>query len=233
MMMTMMNNYKVYKYTNVINNKVYIGQTCQSLQSRSGVNGVKYKECPYFWSAIQKYGWSNFIREILVDNLTFDEANYYEKFYIDYYNSTDINYGYNLLSGGQNNMQGAANPFFGHHHSEQTRQLMSKNHRDVSGKNNPMYNKHHTEKAKQKISEGRKGIYVGKNCPSYNRLKPVKNISLNQIFRNAQDAAESIGQDRRNGSTNIQKACNGRLKTAYSYEWQYITIEEFNNANQN
>jgi len=46
--------YKVYKYTSP-SNKVYIGQTCNSLKVRAA-NGEGYKECPKFFEAIKKYG---------------------------------------------------------------------------------------------------------------------------------------------------------------------------------
>ena len=48
--------YYIYKHTNIINNKVYIGQTCQIPQYRCGKNGNGYKGNLRFWSAIQSYG---------------------------------------------------------------------------------------------------------------------------------------------------------------------------------
>ena len=38
-----MEDYKIYKYTNKINNKVYIGQTRQSVQHRAMGKGWGYK----------------------------------------------------------------------------------------------------------------------------------------------------------------------------------------------
>lgn len=67
-------NYKVYKHTNMVNGKVYIGITMNELNVRFGKNGSNYKECPYFWSAIQKYGWDAFSHELLMDGLTKEEA---------------------------------------------------------------------------------------------------------------------------------------------------------------
>lgn len=40
--------HKIYVHINKINHKMYIGQTCQSLQQRSGHNGILYLECPVF-----------------------------------------------------------------------------------------------------------------------------------------------------------------------------------------
>lgn len=47
-------------HKNKINNKVYIGQTHQTLKERWGKNGSGYRTSPHFYHAIQKYGWDNF-----------------------------------------------------------------------------------------------------------------------------------------------------------------------------
>lgn len=86
-------------HRNKINNKVYIGQTCQPLEQRFR-NGNGYKDSPVFYNAIKKYGQSNFKTEILERNLSLEEANQKEIFYIKKYNSTNIKFGYNVSSGG-------------------------------------------------------------------------------------------------------------------------------------
>ena len=95
--------YKVYKYTNLLNGKIYIGQTCSSLEKRAGHNGYKYKKCIYFYNAIKKYGWNNFRGEILLDNLTREEANLMEIKLISFYNSNNKSIGYNISDGGNTN----------------------------------------------------------------------------------------------------------------------------------
>ena len=97
----MKRNYKIYMHKNKINGKVYIGQTYTSLRTRFGKNGIKYKGCPIFYNAIQKYGWDNFEHEILEENIPNAEiSNEREKYYIELYNSTDRNFGYNIQIGG-------------------------------------------------------------------------------------------------------------------------------------
>ena len=81
--------------------KVYIGITCRSVVRRWGVNGCRYNKSPYFWNAIQKYGWDNFRHEILLYNLSKEEASEKEKEYIAKYRSNEPDYGYNLTSGGE------------------------------------------------------------------------------------------------------------------------------------
>ena len=97
----MKRNYKIYMHKNKINGKVYIGQTYTDLQSRFGKNGIRYKSCPLFYNAIQKYGWENFEHIILEENIDNSNiANEKEKYYISLYNSTNNNYGYNIQNGG-------------------------------------------------------------------------------------------------------------------------------------
>lgn len=99
----MKNTYKVYKYTNLINGKIYIGQTIGTLEYRAGHNGYKYRKCTYFYNAIKKYGWENFAVEILQDNLTREQANELEIKYIKQFNSQDEKIGYNISDGGNTN----------------------------------------------------------------------------------------------------------------------------------
>ena len=63
--------------------KIYIGQTNQGLKKRY-YNGQGYKHCSYFYNAICKYGIDNFHKEILKENLSLDEANYWEVYYINF-----------------------------------------------------------------------------------------------------------------------------------------------------
>ena len=109
--------YIIYKHINQINNKVYIGQTCQQPEKRFS-NGYGYVDSPLFYRAIKKYGWNNFKTEILESNLTLEEANQKEKEYIKQYNSTNSNFGYNLSSGGGGS--------FGIKKSEETKEKISK-----------------------------------------------------------------------------------------------------------
>jgi len=92
--------YKVYCYTSP-SGKIYIGQTGQSIKARAGKDGINYQQCPYFYKAIQKYGLENFKVDILKDNLTHEEADYWEEYYINLLGSTNQAHGYNLAEGGQ------------------------------------------------------------------------------------------------------------------------------------
>lgn len=83
--------------------KVYVGQTKRTCDQRSGMHGQNYESCPRFWEAIQKYGWDSFARYELVKNLSKEDADKFEVFYIKIHNSQNPKYGYNVAPGGQDN----------------------------------------------------------------------------------------------------------------------------------
>ncbi len=87
----------VYIHTNKINNKKYIGITCQKPESRWGINGEHYNGQEKFYNAIQEYGWDNFNHEIVETNLNKTTALAREAELISQY-GTVIN-GYNSISG--------------------------------------------------------------------------------------------------------------------------------------
>ena len=94
----------IYKITNKITNKIYIGQTSRTLEQRFQEHCRASRNDKYLhrslYAAINKYGIDNFsIEEIeYCEDLM---ANEREKYWIKYYNSNNI--GYNNSSGGENN----------------------------------------------------------------------------------------------------------------------------------
>ena len=87
-------NYNVYKHTNLVNHKSYIGITSQKCENRWGINGKGYELQPKFYHAIQKYGWNNFQHDILYTNLDKETALKIEANLIKTYDT--IENGYNV-----------------------------------------------------------------------------------------------------------------------------------------
>lgn len=98
-----METWKIYKHTNKINGKCYIGQTCRKNPNERWNNGKGYNGT-IFAKAIKKYGWDNFEHEIIEDGiLSEEEANEREMYWIEYYNSyagVSGGNGYNMTRGG-------------------------------------------------------------------------------------------------------------------------------------
>lgn len=96
----------IYKITNLINNKCYIGQTIKTLNIRKQqhINSSKrdVKISQHLYSSFNKYGLENFSFEEIDSANSIDELNEKESYWIEYYKSTDPNLGYNLKGGGAN-----------------------------------------------------------------------------------------------------------------------------------
>lgn len=95
----MSNEYCVYKITNKLNGKIYIGMS-KNLKNRWSANGIHYKQSKRFYNAIKKYGWNNFEKVVLVEGLSFEDACDLEVESISKYNSRDKKIGNNIAEGG-------------------------------------------------------------------------------------------------------------------------------------
>ena len=137
-------SYIVYCHTCKITGKRYIGLTSRTWQARAGHDGINYQTSTVFWRAICKYGWKNFKHEVLLDNLTYEEACAAEQEMIAKYKTQNRKYGYNLESGG-----GATKK-----HNAETRKKISEANK---GENHYRYGKSLCEETRRKIADTLKG----------------------------------------------------------------------------
>lgn len=93
-----MNLYIIYHHISP-SGKVYVGQTKSSIEHRAGHNGIHYKDAPYFWKAIQKYGWDKIEHKTIAWNLSKKEADAIEIAYIKHFKALGLSY--NIASGGE------------------------------------------------------------------------------------------------------------------------------------
>ena len=213
----------IYKITNIINNKCYIGQTTIGYNKRykakgNGIERIYYHNihCKnnnryynnHLIKSIEKYGFNAFeVIEIFDIAFSKKELDIKEKHYIKQFNS--ISNGYNHVEGGSGvKLFGEDNPFYGKHHTKESRDRISNNHIDVNGENNPMYGKHHTEEARKKMGEAKKGKKCGKDNPN---AKAVICITTNKIFETALEGAKYYNIK---SSGDISSCCRGKLKSA-------------------
>lgn len=86
----------IYKTTNLVNNKIYIGQKRSSVFVESYLGSGKTLK-----KAIKKYGEDNFSVQLIEWCESKSCLDTQESYWIEQYSSTDKNIGYNIASGGQ------------------------------------------------------------------------------------------------------------------------------------
>ncbi len=143
----------VYKTTNLINGKIYIGQHHSDIFDTQYFGSGKLIR-----RAFKKYGIDNFKCEVIEWCETKEQLTDREIYWIQFYKSQNKCIGYNISNGGD----GILSPMpeimrehlrqcnLGKKLSEETIQKLREKQ---SGENNGFYGKRHTDKTKQRISE--------------------------------------------------------------------------------
>lgn len=226
-------NSGIYKITNKIDNKCYIGQST-NLKSRikSHKSMLKHnnERNILLKRATEKYGYKNFEIEIIKYCIE-EELDYYELYFIQYYSSYKRNKGYNIELGGNQNK---------HLSKKQIEKMRNTKKGKLMGKENPFYGRKHTEESKKKISEANKG---NKGClgrfmseetrrkigeaNKWNRIKTVNCYTLDNIFlKTYPSVAEAARQLNVKSSSLIAQCSRGKRKSAYGYKWKYAEVKK-------
>jgi group I intron endonuclease len=146
----------IYKITNTVNGKIYIGQTKCSLEKRIGEyksSSKNEKVYQRILQAIKKYGFEKFIFEIL-EECAIDKLNEREIFWINFFDCTNITKGYNVSLGGKNVwlvpeiVKKIMDKRKNYHHSIETIEKIS----------NSLLNHSVLEETRRKQSESRMGV---------------------------------------------------------------------------
>jgi group I intron endonuclease len=168
----------VYKATNIVNNKMYVGQTIVGLKARqeNHVNdALAKKDNHYFHNAIRNYGKDKFEWEIIGSAESKEKLDDLEIYYIKKLKS--FGEGYNLTKG--------AGGMTGYIMTEEHRKNLSESHkgykhtdeqrRKISNTLKGHLVSKHTRKLLSESNKGKPGM-VGKNNPRYGKVPSQKVI---------------------------------------------------------
>lgn len=148
----------IYKITNKLNNKVYIGKTInfkRRIDKHKRLLNNKKHHNRHLQNAWNTLGESNFTFEEIAKAKTLEELNTLEVSFISKYNS--LNEGYNMTSGGDSGIS----------FSKDVLERMSKSHLGVSlaeshkkSISDSLINKNRPENVKNKISKSHQGKVI-------------------------------------------------------------------------
>lgn len=227
--------YCVYVHINKVNNKKYVGITMQKPEKRWGKNGYCYRDSPVFYGAIQMYGWNNFEHKILESGLSYSEAELKERMYINQFDSTSRDCGYNILAGGNVSCPEGWTDEMRKRHSKiltplngtpERREAMSKRIKKFYAEGGFSGRTRYSDEGKKKLSIARRGERAsmfgkkGSDCPS---SKPVDQYSVNHEYIKTWPCGVEAEQQLGVPCGHIGEVCIGRnnANTAGGFYWAF------------
>lgn len=140
----------LYRITNQLNEKVYIGQTVDAHARWAAHKSKSKTDSPvqYISRAIAKYGVENFTYEVITTCQTQEDANETESILIEQYNSRDKQFGYNIKPGGNTAP-----------HSEETIQkIREATFEQIAEKGHPSLGKIRSDEARANMSAAQQAL---------------------------------------------------------------------------
>lgn len=240
----------IYKITNKINSKSYIGQTIRTIEKRWKEHLKNKSHCSALSSAIKKYGAENFEIKVLAICSSIEELNHRESYYIRLLNTLAPT-GYNLDTGGDGKIvseetrkrmsrKGKDHPMFGKTHKKESLQQMSKSHKgrkhtkETGIKISKAHTgRKHTEKAKHNMSQAQKKIpkkpHVMAKLHEANKKKSRSVVcnETGEVFESLKAAARAINS----GSSNISRHIRGIYKYRHVKGFTFYYYEDSKHVN--
>ena len=169
----------IYVYTNKINNKKYVGQVSGKTKNLNTRHRRHLRDNLVIDVALRKYGENNFSLEIIHFGETLDELNYFEKYYIKYFDTLAKNdKGYNVSTGGSN-----GNPFGGKT-NEEKREIFNdieRNKKISQAHKGSHQTRESNEKRSKTLKEQRENkemiIYVGELWNKHRNISKIIEIT--------------------------------------------------------
>ena len=198
------------------NGKVYVGITSLKINRRWN-RGSSYSHNKRMFNAIKKYGWDNIEHIVIKDKLSKNQAAFWEREYINKYNSTDISKGYNTSPGG----------YTGHTVSDISRKKMSNAKKGTKKssefcemiRNVHIGNKYRLGEKLSKDTRTKMSIsHFG--VKAYNSRKIVQ-IDLENNKIKEWGCIMEVQRELGYLNSCIVACLKGRSKTSYGFKWEY------------
>lgn len=226
----------IYKITNKINNKSYVGLTTSSVRTRWYKHTNKSSGCSALANAIKKYGRENFELTVIDTAISLEELKKKESVYIQQENTIAPN-GYNLTTGGEASSPSKevrlkiAKALEERARPEAVRRKLSIAHtgkkrgpcsEEVRNKiSTASKGRKLTDDHRKKLSEAKKNKPVSLAAREKSREKTAKKIQCvetGDIYNSVTEASATFGID----VSWICKICKGKQKTAKGYSFKYF-----------
>ena len=194
------------------------------MTDRYGKDGYQYHKCPYFWNAIQKYGWENFEHIVLIDNLSKEMADIMESELIKKYNTTNVEHGYNITLGGDGCKLSRIKQYskFGKYICTYNSIMEASNDTDIPELTiRSSCANHGTILTRNKYRWTYEDEELAEIITLHTRNKEINQYNLNGTFIKTWESAKEIEKDYGYNHSKIASCCRGRQKTAYGYIWRY------------
>lgn len=216
----------IYYIKNLINNKLYIGQSIDvyGRLSRHKTDLRGGRDSKHLQKAYDKYGENNFEFKLLME-CSEDDLDFLEKYYIKQWDTQNENCGYNLDGGGSKSrlMSDKTRALMsvaqkGRVVSEETRRKLRENHADFSGENNPNFGKVKSEQSRQKSRDSNKKTWSNPELRfKHSQIKVGQGTKqyyspeLDMVFDGLKQAMDYVGLK---STTKISDCVYGRSKSA-------------------
>lgn len=206
----------IYKITNIINGKVYIGKTEFTIKRRfkqhcEDCKKERLNEVRPLYRAMKKYGVDNFISEEIeqCDNSILCDR---EKYWIQYYDS--YKHGYNATIGGDGTPRIDQQQVISLYNQLKNQKAVAKQLKiDATTVRKILRSNNITIIGRSEI----KRVLLGKKVAMIDKITG----EVLKEFDTVSDAANYLKMPTTSRS-NIGRVCNGKRKTAYGYKWKWI-----------